>query len=73
MLPVDSQIGLVCARRIMFFLWHVRDEDPNDRKGKIALVGKLLPAQAILCERRPNSTAVPNCRKEVEKLRQAKY
>ena len=47
MLLDDSQIDLVCALRMMLFLWHIRDEDPIERKDITALAGMLPPAQAM--------------------------
>ena len=53
----DSQIGLVCALRMMLFLWYIRDKDPVERKGMIALPGIVPPAQAMFELRRPVSAA----------------
>ena len=49
----DSQIGLVCALRMMLFLWHIRGEDPIERKGKKVLEGIIPPVQAIFELRKP--------------------
>ena len=69
----DSQIGLVCGRRNRVFLWHVRGKGPNDRKGRIALAGKLLPGQAMLHRHRAGLTAIRTYLRKAVKGPGAKY